>query len=131
LHNLKHNKVMHEHTIILSVRTEEIPLVAPENRVTIDYIGAGIYRIIAGYGFSETADIPALLKSLSFADLKFDPMQTTYFLGREVLVDSHKRLMSTWRKKIFFFLSHNSLNATTFFRIPPNRVVELGSQIEL
>jgi KUP system potassium uptake protein len=131
LHNLKHNKVLHEHTIILSVKTEEIPVVAPDRRVTIEYIGAGIYRLVASYGFSETANIPKLLESLQFADLKFEPLQTTYFLGREVLVVSHQSRMSVWRKKIFLFMSHNSLNATSFFRIPPNRVVELGSQIEL
>lgn len=131
LHNLKHNKVMHEHTIILSVKTEEIPYVSRDNRVIIDYLGGGIYRIMASYGFSETADIPALLASIQFTDLRFDPLQTTFFLGREVLVIAVNRRMLTWRKKIFLFMSHNSLNATSFFRLPPNRVVELGSQIEL
>lgn len=131
LHNLKHNKVLHDHTIILSVKTEEVPYVAQDARSTIDYLGAGIYRIMASYGFSETADIPALLASIQFADLRFDPMQTTFFLGREVLVIAINRRMLTWRKKIFLFMSHNSLNATSFFRLPPNRVVELGSQIEL
>jgi KUP system potassium uptake protein len=132
LHNLKHNKVMHEHTLIMTVKTEEIPFVSPDKRVVIDYIGAGIYRMVASYGFSETADIPALLMSLKFSDLRFDPMQTTYFLGREALVVSNKkRRMASWRKRLFQFMSHNSLNATSFFKIPPNRVVELGSQIEL
>jgi KUP system potassium uptake protein len=132
LHNLKHNKVMHEHTLILTVKTEEIPFVSPDKRVFIEYIGAGIYRMVASYGFSETADIPALLASMKFPDLHFDPMQTTYFLGRELLVASNKkRGMLLWRKKLFMFMSHNSLNATSFFNIPANRVVELGSQIEL
>jgi KUP system potassium uptake protein len=131
LHNLKHNKIMHEHTVVLSVKTEEVPYVSAENRTVIDYLGAGIYRIMAAYGFSETADIPALLAEIQFTELRFDPMQTTFFLGREALVVSENRLMLTWRKKIFLFLSHNSLNATSFFRLPPNRVVELGSQIGL
>ena len=131
LHNLKHNKVMHEHTIILSVKTEEVPYVSPEKRAVIDYLGGGIYRILASYGFSETADIPALLASIQFTDLRFDPLQTTFFLGREALVVTDNRKMLTWRKRIFLFMSHNSLNATSFFRLPPNRVVELGSQIEL
>jgi KUP system potassium uptake protein len=132
LHNLKHNKIMHEHTIVLTVKTEEIPFVSPDKRVVIEYIGAGIYRMEVSYGFSESPDIPALLGSLKFSDLRFDPMQTTYFLGREILVVSNKkRYMSKWRKKLFMFMSHNSLNATSFFKIPPNRVVELGSQIEL
>ena len=131
LHNLKHNKIIHEHTILLSVRTEEVPYVSHENRVAIDYLGGGIYRILASYGFSEIADIPVLLAGIQFTDLRFDPLQTTFFLGREVLVISFNRRMLTWRKKIFLFMSHNSLNATSFFRLPPNRVVELGSQIEL
>jgi KUP system potassium uptake protein len=132
LHNLKHNKVMHEHTLILTIRTKEIPLVKQEKRVFIEYVGAGIYRMVASYGFSETPDIPALLESMKFPDLKFDPMQTTYFLGRELLVPaSRNRRMAHWRKRLFMFMSHISLNATSFFKIPANRVVELGSQIEL
>jgi KUP system potassium uptake protein len=131
LHNLKHNEVLHAHTIILSVNTEEIPIVSSENRVVIDYLGGGIYRIISRYGFSETPNIPALLEGIHFPDLRFDPMQTTYFLGREVLVISNNRDMAMWRKKMFLFMSHNALNATSFFCLPPNRVVELGAQIEL
>ena len=131
LHNLKHNEVLHAHTIILSVNTEEIPIVSSENRVVIDYLGGGIYRIISRYGFSETPNIPELLEGIHFPDLRFDPMQTTYFLGREVLVISNNRDMAMWRKKMFLFMSHNALNATSFFCLPPNRVVELGAQIEL
>jgi KUP system potassium uptake protein len=131
LHNLKHNKVIHEHTVVLSVKTEEVPYVLPESRIAVDYLGGGIYRILANYGFSETADIPALLAGIQFAELHFDPMQTTFFLGREVLVVSDDDTMFTWRKKIFLFMSHNSLNATSFFQLPPNRVVELGAQIGL
>lgn len=131
LHNLKHNEVLHAHTIILSVKTDEIPFVSSENRVVIDYLGGGIYRILSRYGFSETPNIPVLLEGIHFPDLRFDPMQTTYFLGREVLVVSDNRKMVIWRKKIFLFMSHNALNATSFFCLPPNRVVELGAQIEL
>ncbi|HEX7510353.1 MAG TPA: KUP/HAK/KT family potassium transporter, partial [Chitinivibrionales bacterium] len=131
LHNLKHNEVLHNHTVILCVKTEEIPFVEAENRLIVDYLGAGIYRITATYGFSETPDIPALLDGMQFSELRFDPMKTTFFLGRELLVIGDNRTMRIWRKKIFLFMSHNSLNATTFFRLPPNRIVELGTQIEL
>jgi KUP system potassium uptake protein len=131
VHNIKHNEVLHQHTIILCVKTEEIPTVDTENRFIVEYLGAGIYRIMAKYGFSETPDIPALLDTIQFTDLRFDPMKTTFFLGREVLVLGQSRAMRQWRKKIFLFMSHNSLNATSFFRLPPNRVVELGTQIEL
>jgi len=131
LHNLKHNKILHEHTIILSIQTQEIPFVAPENRMTIENFGSGMYRIIASYGFSETPNIPILLSKIQFPDLKFDPMQTTYFLGRETLVIAHSKKMLPWRKRIFLFMSHNALNATSFFKLPANRVIELGSLIEL
>ena len=130
LHNLKHNEVLHRHTVILCVKTEEIPVVEPENRFAAEYLGAGIYRLMATYGFSETPDIPALLAGIQFTELRFDPMKTTYFLGRETLVIGPGRAMRTWRKRIFLFMSSNSLNATSFFRLPPNRIVELGTQIE-
>ena len=131
LHNLKHNEVLHQHTVILCVNTQEIPFTDPENRLVSEYLGAGIYRLMATYGFSETPDIPALLSEITFPDLRFDPMKTTFFLGREILVIAGGGNMRTWRKKIFLFMSHNSLNATTFFRLPPNKIVELGTQIEL
>lgn len=131
LHNIKHNKILHEHTIILSVQTEELPTVNEEDRVTIDYMGSGIYRISARFGFSETPDIPRMLATIHFPDLQFDPMLTTFFLGREVLVASPVRSMRRWRKVLFMFMSHNALNATNFFKLPANRVVELGAQITL
>ena len=131
LHNLKHNEVLHQHTVILSVTTGEAPFVDADHRFAAEYLGAGIYRIMANYGFSETPDIPAFLESIQFTDLRFEPMKTTFFLGREVLVIGGKGGMRQWRKKIFLFMSHNSLNATSFFRLPANRVVELGAQIEL
>ena len=131
LHNLKHNKVLHEHTVILSIRTEEVPYISAANRVSIRDFGGGIYRIIASFGFSETPHIPNLLATIHIPEFTFDPMQTTYFLGREVLIVIQSPLMSGWRKKLFGFMSHNALNATGFFHLPANRVVELGAQIEL
>jgi KUP system potassium uptake protein len=131
LHNLKHNKVLHEHTVILSIRTEDVPYIKPANRITVKDLGGGMYLIIAGFGFSETADIPQLLETINIPEFRFDPMQTTFFLGREVLIVANNSLMSTWRKRLFGFMSHNALNATGFFQLPANRVVELGAQIEL
>ena len=131
LHNLKHNRVLHETTVILTIRTEEIPHVAPEHRIAVEPFGNGIYRIHANYGFSEVPDVPALLASVEMPGIRFDPMQTTFFLGREALVVTDRPPMAAWRKRLFCFMSQNARNATSFFQLPANRVVELGSQIEL
>jgi len=131
LHNYKHNKILHEHIVLLSIKTEEIPYVAPEDRVEIHEIGAGMYRITLKYGFSEDPDIPKALMTIDLAGIRFEPMRTTYFLGRETLLISGKSRMLKWRKKLFAFLSHNAFDATGFFRLPPNRVIELGLQVEL
>ncbi len=131
IHNLKHNKVLHEHTVVLSVRTEEIPAVAREHRVVADSLGAGIYRILASYGFTETPDIPALLAGVDIPGLRFDPMHTTFFLGRESLVVADRTHMARWRKSLFKVMAQNALNPTSFFQLPANRVVELGTRTEL
>ncbi|MCU0609953.1 MAG: KUP/HAK/KT family potassium transporter, partial [Chitinispirillaceae bacterium] len=131
LHNLKHNKVLHEKTIILSIKTQDVPYISAASRATFRDLGEGMYVVMASYGFSEMPDIPLLLKGLSIPGLWFDPMQTTFFLGRESLVVKNNHQMFSWRKRIFWFMSHNSLNATSFFNLPVNRVVELGAQIEL
>jgi KUP system potassium uptake protein len=130
LHNLKHNKVIHERTIVMSVLTVDRPRVPDVNRTTVTRYAPGFWQVIVHYGFSETPDIPALLEGLP--ELSIDPMQTTYFLGRESLVISAQRKgMGVWRKKLFWFLSHNAQTATSFFKLPPNRVVEIGAQTEL
>jgi KUP system potassium uptake protein len=131
LHNLKHNKILHEHTVILSVLTVEVPTVPAATRAEVRALGQGLYQISLRYGFSETPNVPADLEALHTPDLPFDPMDTTYFLGRETLVLKSGRAMAGWRKGLFSFMSHNALSATNFFRLPPNRVVELGAQIEL
>lgn len=131
LHNLKHNKVLHERTIIASVRTQEIPYVKAADRARVDLMGKGIYRVVLNYGFCETPDIPATLGRISVFEQPVEAGQTTFFLGRESLVIGKQPTMPMWRKKVFEFLSRNSLNATSFYKLPPNRVVELGSRIEL
>lgn len=131
LHNMKHNKILHERTVILSVKTEEVPYVDGTERVQVQAFGKGMYRILLRYGFSETPNIPVVLKNLHELDFRFEPMQTTYFLGRESLIVTHRHSLPTWRKKLFLFMSHNAQDATNFFRLPPNRVVELGLQMAL
>jgi len=131
LHNLKHNKVLHETTVILAVVTKDVPYVLPANRATIRSLGEGLFHIVLDYGFSETPHIPDALAGISQQGIHFDPADTTYFLGREALVITGQRAFAVWRKHLFYFMSHNALSATRFFHIPTNRVVELGSQIEL
>jgi KUP system potassium uptake protein len=130
LHNYKHNQALHERIIVLSVLNEEIPFVAAENRSSLAILGSGIYRIYCRFGFMETPDLPSVLRTISIAGRPIDPMQVSYFLGKELLVISNTIVMPTWRKRIFAFLSRNSTNASSFFKLPPNRVVEFGSQIE-
>ena len=131
LHNLKHNKVMHERVALLTIVTEEVPHILPKERVEIHPRGIGIFRIIVHYGFMEDPDIPAVLATIKEPGLSFDPNTTTYFLGRETLVAGAVPVMSAWRSKLFAWMLRNATSAGHYFRLPPNRVVELGAQIEM
>jgi KUP system potassium uptake protein len=132
LHNLKHNKVLHERVVFLSVQTEEVPYVTVEERHTVDKIADGFYQIVLRYGFMEDAHVPRALGRVNEQGLAFKPMETTYFLGRETLIPSKRRRgMWLWREKLFSVMSANARSAASFFRLPPNRVVELGAQVEL
>ncbi len=131
LHNLKHNKVLHEKVILLTVQTEEIPTVDKTDRVTIESLGHDFYRVTARYGFTENPGVPDVLNHLEEKGFKLDLMSTTFFLSRETLIPSPKRGMALWREKLFALMLRNALRPTDFFRIPPNRVVELGMQVRL
>ncbi|HKK27782.1 MAG TPA: potassium transporter Kup [Gemmatimonadota bacterium] len=131
LHNLKHNKVLHERVILLTVRTEEIPYVDEEDRATAEDLGRGLYRVVLRWGFAEDPDVPAGLRSLRLGDWDFRLSETSFFLGRENLLPTRKPGMAMWREHLFAFMSRNARGATSFFRIPPNRVVELGAQVEI
>ena len=146
LHHLKHNKVLHEKVMLLSVRTEEIPQVSTRDRVKCIELGEGFYHVKAHYGFMETPDVPDVLHSLGKADENGKPVpvklsDTTYYLGRETLIAvmgkrrpdgaaPEGRRMWRWRKKLFILMSRNAQSATAYFGLPPNRVVELGAQIQ-
>lgn len=131
LHNLKHNQVLHERVALVTVVTQEIPHVAPKQRLTVADLGCGIYRLVARYGFMETPNIPKLLAAAQARGLQFEIMKTTFFLGRETLVPTGRPGMAVWREHLFAFMSRNAQRATTYFDIPVNRVVEMGAQIEL
>jgi len=132
LHNLKHNKVLHQRVILLSVTTESVPAVPERDRTSIDDLGKGFYRMIARYGFAESPNVPRVLAAaterMGFA---FNMMDISFFLGREKLVASKRPHMSGLRERLFIWLQRNAVSATDFFRIPSNRVVELGAQVEV
>ncbi len=132
LHNLKHNKVLHERNVFLTVETLTVPYAAAGLRLSIDSIGDGFYRVLVRFGFMETPDVPqALMQAADHSTLCFDPMETTYFVSRETIVSSAKRGMPVWRDRLFAVMHRNAAPANQFFRIPGNRLVELGAQVEI
>jgi KUP system potassium uptake protein len=131
LHNLKHNQVLHERVVLLAVETEEVPHVDPDERVSLEHLGQGFHRVIMRFGFMEEPDVPAGLGALRPHGLEFKPLETTYFLSRETLVRARASRMAAWRRNLFAVMARNARTASSFFQLPPNRVVELGAQIEL
>jgi KUP system potassium uptake protein len=145
LHHLKHNKVLHEQVILMSVITKEVPEIADDERLTVDRLEHGFWRITAHYGFMETPNVPDLLHHAKRHHLRAKQMDTTFYLGRERVIIAgtgpHKPgarraenpgalKMVRWRKKLFMVMTRNAKSATEFFGIPPNRVVEMGAQVE-
>jgi KUP system potassium uptake protein len=148
LHHLKHNKVLHEKVMLMSIHTEEIPQVADRDRVKCSELGEGFYQVKARYGFMETPDVPEVLRALGRAADDGKPVEvklanTTFYLGRETLIATpmgkrkpkgdgipEGRRMGGWRKKLFILMSRNAQSATAYFGLPANRVVELGAQIQ-
>ena len=131
LHNLKHNKVLHERVVFLTVLTEEIPQVSDADRLQMEELGCGIMRLLVHYGFMEDPNIWHIMALAKEHGLPFNMMETSFFLGRETLIPTKKPGMALWREWLFALMSRNAQRATAYFRIPPNRVVELGAQIEL
>jgi KUP system potassium uptake protein len=131
LHNLKHNKVLHERVVLLSVLSEEIPEVPQDEQVRIEDLGNGFYRLIARYGFTQSPGVPEILRAAADQGLTLDLMTATFFLSRETLIPSARRGLLAWREQLFAFLSQNASRPTDYFRIPPNRVVEMGMQLRL
>ncbi len=129
MHNLKHNKVLHERIFIISVKTEQVPRVNPKKRYEIERISDDFTKVTLHYGFMESPRVPAALATLRKAGLKFDIMTTSFFLGRRTLKTAPNSGMPSWQDKLFVALSKQSANATDFFSIPSDRVVELGAQV--
>ncbi|MEO6152079.1 MAG: potassium transporter Kup [Croceibacterium sp.] len=132
LHNLKHNQVLHERVLILTVQVEEVPYVDPGKRLEVSDVGAGFYRVILHYGFMEEVDIPEDLSLLKSIGKPFDLMSTSFFLGRQKVIASKEQPgMALWRERLFAWMTKSSESAMEFFKLPTNRVVELGSQLQI
>lgn len=131
LHNLKHNHVLHERNILLTVIVEDKPYVTQGNRMLIDDLGNNFYRVRIFYGFMDTPDVPAALELCGGIGLSFDMMDTSFFTSRALIVSAPTPGMMKWRERLFIILSRNAMNAADFFKIPTNRVVEMGTRIEI
>jgi KUP system potassium uptake protein len=131
LHNLKHNRVLHDRVVVLTVAVQGVPHVVGEKRIEVTDLGHGFYRILLRYGFMDDVDVPAELAGITSAGGPFKPMETSYFLARQTLIPSARPGMAIWREKLFAWMVRNAESAMEFFKLPTNRVVELGSQVEI
>jgi KUP system potassium uptake protein len=131
LHNLKHNKVLHEQVFFVTVRNLDVPQAEPEARASAEEVAPGIYKVTLCYGFMESPNVPRGLESLTTKGIEFKPMQTSYFLGRETVVPASVPKLRFIRRALFLFMARNAVSATEFFRIPSDRVVELGVRIAI
>ena len=131
LHNLKHNKVLHDRVLFVTVQNVDEPEVGPERRTEVAELAPGIHRVILRYGFMESPNIPRALEELTASGVPFDPMQASYFLGRDVLVPATVPELPWWRHWLFLVMARNAVSATEFFRIPSDRVVELGVRVAI
>jgi KUP system potassium uptake protein len=131
LHHVKHNKVLHKQVVLLSISTENVPFVVGNSSLAVHELGHGFYRVVARVGFMQQPNVPKILGRCERLGLTVHDADTTYYLGRQTLLTTGKSRVARWRKMLFSFLAHNSRPPTAFFQLPPNRVVELGLQIEL
>jgi KUP system potassium uptake protein len=130
-HNMRYNKVLHEHVVILTVSTAQRPHVRPEDRVSVEPLGHDLFNVRVQYGFMEDPDVPAALLQARGQGLTLDMDDLTYFLGRETIIVTRRHGMAIWREHLFVLMARNAVRATAFFRLPPERVVELGVQVEM
>src|SRR6185436_7668098 len=131
MHNLKHNRVLHDILVFISVETTDEPRADPDNRVSVKHLPLGAWLVEARFGYMEQPDVPAALRACESHGLSIDPAQASYFLGRRVIRTSVKSALPFWQQRIFIMLANQSARAIEFFRIPPDRVVELGMQMSV
>ena len=130
-HNLRHNKVLHHHVVTLMVTTKPVPHVPASDQVEVRPLGNGMFEVVVRYGFMEDPNVPHALSLAAAHGLELDEGDVTYFLGRETLIVTKTPGMALWRERLFVLMARNAVRATTFFRLPPDRVVELGVQVEI
>ena len=131
LHNIKHNQVLHERVVILTVQIEEVPHHPAEKRSEVIRYGEGFSRVVLRYGFMDEVDVPRDLGNTPLAGGPFNMMTTSFYLGRQKLIATKRPGMAQWRERLFAWMNKNSESAMEFFKLPTNRVVELGSQLEI
>jgi len=133
LHNLKHNKVLHEHVLFLTIHVADVPYAAQDERFEVHQISPSCWQLEVRYGFKEDPDVPDVLRQVAeaYPEIDLEPMRTSFYLSRQTVVAARKPAMQRWRRAIFSFMARNSTRSTKFFKIPPNRVVEMGMQVEL
>ena len=131
LHNLKHNKVLHEHNLFVTVRSHEVPWIGINKRVEIEPLGHSCWSVQLHYGFKNDPDVPRALEQIRTRGCELEPMSTSYFLSRDVVVPTIGGGMAAWREKLFAQMHHNASAAADFLNLPNNSVVELGSKIEI
>ena len=131
LHNLKHNKVLHRRIVLLNVITANVPRIPMVKRLDVTHLGDDFHAIVAHYGFMQQPNVPRLLEMCGRSDLVFNMMDTSFFVGRVTVIPARRSRFGPIRCKLFEFMHRNALPATEFFRIPPNRVIELGGQVEI
>jgi KUP system potassium uptake protein len=130
-HNVRYNKVLHEHVVVLTVRTARVPHVPVEEQVEVESLGHGVYNVRVQYGFMQDPNVPETMAEAKTKGVAVDLDDVTYFLGRETIIVTRQDGMATWREKLFVIMARNAVRATAYFRLPPERVVELGVQVEM
>jgi KUP system potassium uptake protein len=132
LHNLKHNKVMHERVVFLTITTEDVPKVADDERIEMEMlIPQSVYQVIVRYGFMENPDVIHVIKLLGQRGLRLEIAETTFFLGKSTIARAERRGLFTWRREVFRWMQRNAPSAAEYFKLPPDRVIELGTQLKL
>jgi KUP system potassium uptake protein len=131
LHNLKHNKVLHERVIILTIETQDVPVTPEVERLAVEELGMGVYRVVARFGFTETPDVPVILRQVDIPGYQYREMADSFFLGEVTVIVSERPGMAHWRAALFERMTRNALRASAYFNIPPTRVVGLGAQVEI
>ena len=131
LHNLKHNKVLHEQVVLATVRISDVPHIPPQKRLETKNLGHGFFSVTIHYGFKDEPDLPKDMEACAQSGLEMDMMDTSFFIGKETLIPRHNSEMPFWREKLFIGMFRNADSITNYFKLPPNRVVELGAQVTL